>query len=639
MPPTSGSPNFYINEASGDDNKSSDVKEDPEWELKIFLDPESIVFEMSKGIAYLSAALPYPQVDVKADFDYAAFIPISVNQLYFSLVTSGEMTIGVEAEGKISAPYLSFHKDIASFPIQTGIPGITVDIVLSVNFEFTGTAIFDCSFTSDIGMELIGDRIRTTNNSQDVDLEIFLAGEFDDGLNLGAELKLFNNDLIADVTAKFGLAVELSLTDRFLGWSCADINCWFYTTVTALDKKSYLKDLTGLSAEWELINKDNSPYKINRHYEGTILPFEKVSQCTYGEGFMFGSAQKLFAPTLVSPFTIMATKTSGFEPYEYSEIIQTTSGLFKIDDLPAGTYTLVISADGYRDIVKEDIKIVVGQGTNLGKNFFFTDYSSRGSASGQVTDSLTGSIISGATVKLRPAGVATSPVKTVMTTSTGTYSFTDVECGNYIVLVSIDGYGDESRPIIVAETGSNYQNVTLNPVSAGTNEQIADLRIILTWSGSPLDLDSHLCGPTRSGAERFHVYYNVRSYEEGGHIHAKLDRDKTWGFGPETSTVYDINPSGKYSFYVYNFSEPYYGKELSRSEAIVRVYIKQATGDTNESGEALYRLALSEQFYVPLETNGPTWHVFDYNAGTGILIPYTTFFQPYSYKNIEGLRI
>lgn len=63
-----------------------------------------------------------------------------------------------------------------------------------------------------------------------------------------------------------------------------------------------------------------------------------------------------------------------------------------------------------------------------------------------------------------------------------------------------------------------------------------EYRIVLTWSSTPSDLDSHLSGPLSTG-ERFHVYYSDMSAFDNGETVATLDLDDTSSYGPETITL------------------------------------------------------------------------------------------------------
>ena len=115
---------------------------------------------------------------------------------------------------------------------------------------------------------------------------------------------------------------------------------------------------------------------------------------------------------------------------------------------------------------------------------------------------------------------------------------------------SIDG----SIPIKIQKTG--YITLTQNiPVSFGTVWQkkflltkeipIKSARFILSWGKKPRDLDLHLV------SDDFHISYRNKS----GALHkAKLDRDATKGYGPETITLKELDKTKNYRVLVDRYS-------------------------------------------------------------------------------------
>ena len=66
-----------------------------------------------------------------------------------------------------------------------------------------------------------------------------------------------------------------------------------------------------------------------------------------------------------------------------------------------------------------------------------------------------------------------------------------------------------------------------------------EIRIILTWSNRPADLEAHLTSPNPDGC-RYHCYYWNKTIPD-----ANLDLDDRNGYGPETITITNKGPGTK----------------------------------------------------------------------------------------------
>lgn len=80
----------------------------------------------------------------------------------------------------------------------------------------------------------------------------------------------------------------------------------------------------------------------------------------------------------------------------------------------------------------------------------------------------------------------------------------------------------------------------------------SETRIVLTWNENPLDLDSHLTGPTVDGGQ-FHTWYADEVYYNEGMLVVDLDLDDVTSYGPETTTIRQ-DTAGTYKFYVHHYS-------------------------------------------------------------------------------------
>jgi hypothetical protein len=174
----------------------------------------------------------------------------------------------------------------------------------------------------------------------------------------------------------------------------------------------------------------------------------------------------------------------------------------------------------------------------------------------------------------------------------GSYTFANLNAGNYTAEASGSGYGTIHFTVIcIGGTTTANQNATVTPILSP-----GETRIILTWGEIPYDLDSHLTGPTPDGA-RFHVYYANREYAYLDIDYADLDLDDTTSYGPETVTIYQqMNGVYRYSVHDYTNRNSSNSMALCNSGAKVRVY----RGSN-----------LIATFNVPASQEGTLWTVFE----------------------------
>jgi uncharacterized protein YfaP (DUF2135 family) len=210
-----------------------------------------------------------------------------------------------------------------------------------------------------------------------------------------------------------------------------------------------------------------------------------------------------------------------------------------------------------------------------------------GDLSGYISSATDDSRLANATINLREGGdVETGEISvTASTGSDGTYSFSNVEAGEYTAEIIFAGYSTVYQNLTIVGNSTMIQNFALSPTLAA-----GEVRIVLTWGEAPRDLDSYLQGPKATSGE-----YTI-SFRNKTEENTSLDRDDTSSFGPETITISSQN-SGAYSYWV----KPYSGtsSSLANSSAIVSIY--------DENG-------LAEQIKVPSGT-GYKWNVFTMSSG------------------------
>ncbi len=180
---------------------------------------------------------------------------------------------------------------------------------------------------------------------------------------------------------------------------------------------------------------------------------------------------------------------------------------------------------------------------------------------GVVTNAVTGDGVANATLTFSPQdGDATE--KTATTNSSGAFS-AELEPANYEIKITADGFEEETFEFEIQE-GRNYsgEQFTISPeLAEGT------ARIVLEWGAEPVDLDSYLWGTSGSG-ETVDVRYSHKVAKSGDTVFAELDLDDTSGYGPETTTIYDL--SGSYEFRVADFRRT---GTMAANGATVKVYL------------------------------------------------------------------
>lgn len=320
----------------------------------------------------------------------------------------------------------------------------------------------------------------------------------------------------------------------------------------------------------------------------------------------------------------LAVYSKDFKIADFSErdAIKTATtnedGVYKITSVKAGNYYLIFKKDGYYEAVQtcmltnNTAEVTTASAVLTSKDAQVE----KGSVSGKIIDSVTGSPVSGVTVRIREGQnnvTGEEAAKETTTNSEGVYKFTGLNPGIYTVQV-LDLRSDNQKYIstsfnVYIESGKESENngAGLSPII--DDEQV---RFVLRWgnkeSGAPSDLDSHMIGPKATGSGQFHTYYSDKTYvnDENDETYADLDLDDTNWEGPETTTIYKGTP-GVYYFFVHNYSdrENTNSNTLATSQASVQVY----------SGSRLV-----QTFYVP-NKEGTVWSVCSYDSLTGNITP------------------
>jgi hypothetical protein len=187
------------------------------------------------------------------------------------------------------------------------------------------------------------------------------------------------------------------------------------------------------------------------------------------------------------------------------------------------------------------------------------------------------------------AAVEIAGIGTFTTDSDGVISFPERADGTFTLTVSKRGF--ISTPITFK---IQLKAVIFNWYSISPEMPDRDLRVVLEWGASPSDLDLHL-----EKVSNYHIsYHNMRDF---GPEHAKLDRDDTSSYGPETITLGKIDGNSAYHLFVHDYSNGRSASStaLSQSNATIRVYSQNRLINT---------------FQVPAG-RGTVWSVFRIERG------------------------
>lgn len=208
--------------------------------------------------------------------------------------------------------------------------------------------------------------------------------------------------------------------------------------------------------------------------------------------------------------------------------------------------------------------------------------------------------LSGLSIDLREGIGATTDGEVLASAVSGDLGFYVVEgcaAGTYTAFLDGGGTYLDTTATVVCRGGetTSQQNIGTTPALAP-----GEFRVVLAWSETPEDLDSHLTGPADEGG-RFHVYFAEPSYPKGTIATtstAFLDVDDTTSFGPETVTVHRRVDGTRYRYSVHDYTNRASATSaaMSGSRAYVRLFLDDGRGFT---------------FDVPAGRNGTVWTVFE----------------------------
>lgn len=183
-----------------------------------------------------------------------------------------------------------------------------------------------------------------------------------------------------------------------------------------------------------------------------------------------------------------------------------------------------------------------------------------GTLSGVVVDAVTGKGVAGAVLTFMPK--SSSNMTVVRETDPKGAFRTELEADDYKINVEAENYVSETFEFTVRQ-GESYsgEQFVISP------ELSEEARIILEWGAQPVDLDSYLAG-SAGGLNNIWVCFSDKRASSGGNIIAELDLDDINGYGPETTTIYDLD--GEYQFLVFDY---HVTGTMAQYGATVKVYM------------------------------------------------------------------
>ena len=570
------------------------------------------------------AEVTIPDITAYMDIDFGWF-SVDVNEVTVSITEKAKISTELEyvvAESEIVEGQ-SGAKEFARVPFALGSTGLSIDLVFSLYYDIHGSISIIYTVEATQGIQYKNNNFRFIHNFTN-QLEIpKIEGSGEIGLQPAINLVFFGIWDIVGISGRIGASGTASLiyhADANL--TCIDGTIYLSAKVGLNEETivgSFLKEYKHYTLEKEIFNKDNSPLKLGIHFEN----LHKVPECTYGKGKITGYVYDANTHDPIQYARVTVYKGDDVKAIKYTN----REGMYNVDDgLPVGNVTIEISATGYQTYkdtreINRNVVTYIESYMMVGK-----DETGSGNVSGAFINALTGDSVSDVKYEVRKGWNNISGDYLISSEASERYNF-DIPAGNYTVYATADSFIPTSVNIAVNEGSSCQADIILAPENSDFIDASGTLRFVLTWAEYPEDIDSHLFGPTTDGTGVFHTYFSDKEYYSGDLI-ANLDLDDVDSYGPETTTIYKMNDSGMYSFYVHDYTnrDSQASTQLSKSSARVTIY----------NGKMLYAT-----FNVPTNVEGTLWHVFDYDASTGVITPVNTmsYGSDPSNLNLSGVPI
>ncbi len=582
---------------------------------KISLNLEKKLSDNSKLTGSIEVSVPEIRARLKASVGLFSGIKIE------DFLVSATEKLKVTGSLSVSSPDSNVTKDwiLTKVPVPIGPTGLSVDFVIYATVSAEGEVSISYSIDSTQGLQIVNGTPRyITSITHNLD-NISLKGEFKIGpkISLGLwALSVFN---IVGIAADLGLGANASLNvhpDVTPTLTCIAANLFVYFSV-GLDDECLASKITewfSIKASIDILDDESGAF-AKLHFENGV----KVDECTYGSGYFSGRIVERRGNAVIG---IPGASVNIYSGNSFVGVIYSDSdGKFKTENLPIGEYRVVVSATGYKRYVSTETISVAG-GVSI-QPYEMTPKNSDGTGFVQVVvnNAVNGEAIGNVAYKVYQGwNNINGDVIANGEASNGTFDI-ELPVGNFTIYAEAEGFSASIVNVAVIEDETINKTITLNPYDSSLEGKI---RVVLNWGEEPSDLDSHMYyGKANLDGFEHHMYFAVRNDEEYNSEVCDLDTDDVDSYGPETITVFEVDQNSKYSYFVHNYTDKSYTntKRLSESGATIRVFFG------NE---------LRATFFVPADTEGTVWHVFDYDPSTDAIIPVNEMY----YQNyVEDVNI
>ena len=583
----------------------------------------TFTFDVDKGFSNGlklegSVEINIPDVTCIFDVDFPLFRSPKVNNFTFSVSEEveikGELNYSVVESGNYELDGALGNTEWKAGKVELGrcpimiIPGLSIDIVFFYNVDVKGSVSITYTINSTQGYQYKNGVGRCLNSFNDDLAFLELKGSAKAGIGASARVVAFSLFDIIGMAFESGLGFNASFTPHVLLTEplfCADVTLYLYADLS-LDTDTIigflLEEIFHYTLEWEILkNDDQNPHKLKLHVENG----SRTAECTYGTGAISGYMYDQNTREPIPDARVKIYRGGRLGTTLVRTLYTDENGKFEVENLTDGEYRILASATGY---VTYDAKLQVNSNsTTYLETLMMVDRSELTeivNVSGRVTDAVTGLGVSNYDYIVRHGWDNNLSDDYVATGSSSSPEYSvQLHAGNYTIEIKKSGYVSNYVNVAITDTDYTEANVVISP-SEGTDMDSSDgFRIVLTWGATPSDLDSHFYGPNGS----YHIYYSNKVGTD-----ANLDVDDRSSYGPETITVNYVRSSGVYSYWVHDYSNGGNSSStaMSASGAKVQVYVGSVCVQT---------------FYVPINVAGTAWHVFDYDAATGRIIPVNEF--------------